>query len=132
MSLSSRQLHSRSKTKLSGNGKRNILSRKKHRSEMGNYFSATKFAESDALVDVRRRGGRVTKRLHTASVVNLLTASGYKKAKIKSVLESPDNRNFARQAMITKGTIIETDMGKAVVLNRPGRDGTINAKLLGS
>jgi small subunit ribosomal protein S8e len=61
-----------------------------------------------------------------------LTSSGYKKAKIKSVLESPDNRNFARQAMITKGTIIETELGRAVVLNRPGRDGTINARLLGS
>jgi len=132
MSLSSRQLHRRSRTKLAGNGKRNVESRNKHRSEIGNYFSATKFAESETLVEVRRRGGRIIKRLHTASSVNLLTSSGYKKAKIKSVLESPDNRNFARQAMITKGTIIETELGRAVVLNRPGRDGTINARLLGS
>jgi small subunit ribosomal protein S8e len=31
---------------------------------------------------------------------------------------------------MTKGAIIETEIGKAVVLNRPGREGTINAKLI--
>jgi len=46
------------------------------------------------------------------------------------VLESPDNRNFARQNIITKGAIIETDAGKAVVLNSPGTDGAINARLV--
>ena len=46
------------------------------------------------------------------------------------MLESKDNRNFARQNIITKGTIINTDMGKAVVTNRPGRDGAVTAKLV--
>ncbi|HID05027.1 MAG TPA: hypothetical protein EYP20_04390, partial [Aigarchaeota archaeon] len=31
---------------------------------------------------------------------------------------------------ITKGTIIETELGKAVVTSRPGQDGVINAILL--
>ena len=37
---------------------------------------------------------------------------------------------FSRQNIITKGTIINTDMGKAVVVNRPGREGTVIAKLI--
>ena len=69
-------------------------------------------------------------KLKRAGFANLLTKDGYKKAKITGVLESHDNRNFARQNIITKGTIINTEMGKAVVLNRPGREGAINARLV--
>lgn len=79
---------------------------------------------------MRRRGGSETVRLKAAKSVNVLTKEGYKKLEIKGVLESKDNRNFARQNIITKGTIINTDMGKAVVVNRPGREGTVIAKLI--
>ncbi len=130
MSLSSRQVHAGSSTKSSGNGKIKIKFRDRHRSEAGNYFSATKLAEKDSATSIRRRGGKVSMRLKKAGIANLLTKQGYKKAIIKGVLESKDNRNFARQNIITKGTIINTDMGKAVVINRPGREGTVNAKLL--
>ena len=68
--------------------------------------------------------------LKKAGFANLLTKDGYKKAQIKGVLESPDNRNFARQNIITKGTVISTEFGNAVVLNSPGRDGAVNAKLI--
>jgi small subunit ribosomal protein S8e len=61
---------------------------------------------------------------------NVLTKSGYKKAKITGVVESKDNRNFARQNIITKGATIITELGNAVVLNRPGREGSVNAKLI--
>jgi small subunit ribosomal protein S8e len=128
------QRHSRSKTKREGNGKRKIKFRDKKRYEIGNYFTATKLAdakkEKDATSDVRRRGGKVTVKLKSAAFANLLTKSGYKKVRIKGVLESKDNRNFARQNLITKGTVINTDLGKAVVTNRPGREGSVNAKLL--
>jgi small subunit ribosomal protein S8e len=79
---------------------------------------------------VRRRGGAVGTKMKRAGVANLLTKEGYKKAKITGVLESPDNRNFARQNILTKGAIIETEFGKAVVLNSPGKDGAVNAKLI--
>ncbi len=130
MSLSSRQVHAGSRTKGSGNGKRKIKFRDRHRSEAGNYFSATKLAEKNDAAPVRRRGGDVVMRLKKAGIANLLTKQGYKKTVIKGVLESKNNRNFARQNIITKGTIINTDIGKAVVTNRPGREGTVNARLL--
>ncbi len=125
------QRHGQSKTKSSGNGKRKIKFKDKRRSEIGNYFSATKMsAETDTTKEVRRRGGSVTTVLKSAAFANVLTKSGYKKAKIKGVTESQDNRNFARQNIITKGTIINTDLGKAKVTNRPGREGTVNARLM--
>lgn len=124
------QLHTKPDTKNSGSGKRRIKFRDKKRSEVGNYFSATKLSDANLVSRVRRRGGAIGTKMKRAGFVNLLTKDGYKKAKLTGVLESPDNRNFARQNILTKGAIIETELGKAVVLNSPGRDGAVNAKLM--
>ncbi len=123
-------MHSKSKTIRTGSGKRKVKFRDKKRYEIGNYFISTKMSEEDVRVNYRGRGGKITSKLKKAATANVLTKEGYKKAKIKVVVESKDNRNFARLNTITKGTIINTDVGKAVVLNRPGREGFINAKLL--
>ncbi|MEA1999387.1 MAG: 30S ribosomal protein S8e, partial [Euryarchaeota archaeon] len=37
---------------------------------------------------------------------------------------------FARRNITTKGAVIETELGDAVVTNRPGQDGIVNAKLI--
>ncbi len=124
------RMHGRSSTKSAGNGKKVAKFRDKRRSEIGNFPAETKLGASRGISSIRRRGGSVTTKLKRTAEVNLLTKDGYKKMAIKGVLESRDNKNFARLNIITKGTIISTDMGKAVVLNRVGRDGTINAKLL--
>ncbi len=124
------QLHARSKTKVIGNGKRKIKARGKRRREVGGYFSATKLTEKSMVASVRRRGGNVDVKLKRAAVANVLTKTGYKNAKITGIVESKDNRNFARQNIITKGTVISTELGNAVVMNRPGREGCVNARLL--
>ena len=54
----------------------------------------------------------------------------YAKAKIISVVETPANRHFVRRNIMTKGCTIQTDKGRAVVTNRPGQEGTINAVLV--
>jgi small subunit ribosomal protein S8e len=125
------QIHKKSNTKMSGNGRKNIKFRDKRRSEVGNYFSSTKFADTSTNLSVRRRGGNRGVRLKKIATANVLGKDGkYKKAKITGVLESKDNRNFARQNIITKGCVIATELGNAVVVNRPGREGSINAKLV--
>lgn len=128
------QIHGKSATKKFGNGKRKAKFRDKKRSEIGNYFSATKLADAkktaNATKGARRRGGEQTTVLKSAAFANLLTKDGYKKTRIVNVTESRDNRNFARQNIITKGTIITTELGKAVVTNRPGREGSVNARLV--
>ena len=134
MSQFGKQIHGKSHTKKTGNGKKKIKFSDKKRSQIGNYFTATKLAdaktENNVTKRIRRRGGDVSNVLKHAAFANLLTNEGYKKVRIKGVLESKDNRNFARQNIITKGTIINTELGKAVVLNRPGREGSVNARLL--
>ena len=69
-------------------------------------------------------------KLKHAAFVNVYTAQGCKKAKIRTVLETPDNRHYARQNIITKGALIDTEMGKVRVTNRVGQDGVVNGILV--
>ena len=63
------------------------------------------------------------------NVVDPKTKSS-KKVKIKTITENPANRNFVRRNIITKGAVIETELGKAKITGRPGQDAAINAVLL--
>ncbi len=46
------------------------------------------------------------------------------------MLENAANRHYVRRDIITKGTIIQTKLGKARVTSRPAQDGTVNAVLI--
>ncbi|MGC8568257.1 MAG: 30S ribosomal protein S8e [Candidatus Micrarchaeia archaeon] len=129
----SNQLHSRSKTKSSGNGKRVLKFRDKRKSELGGFPADDKLSEKgdkDKVVHVKMRGGKLRLRLKKAAFVNLLTKDGYKKVRIKGVVDSKANRNYARLNIITKGTIISTELGNAIVINRPRQSGTVVAKVI--
>ncbi|MGC8479063.1 MAG: 30S ribosomal protein S8e [Candidatus Micrarchaeia archaeon] len=130
MSQFGSQLHSKSKRKLYGNGKLKKKSRDKKRFEMGGYFASTKLGAENKINKVRGRGGNIKNKLKYVAFANLLTDNGYKKVKITSIIESKDNRNFARLKIMTKGTLIDTEAGKAIIINRPGREGMVNAKLV--
>ena len=50
-----------------------------------------------------------------------------KSIKIKRIIRSPANRYFKN--VMVKGTLIETELGKAKVTNRPGQEGVVTAVL---
>ena len=52
------------------------------------------------------------------------------KALIESVVENKANLHYTRRNIITKGAVIKTEIGSAIVTNRPGQDGVVNAILL--
>ncbi|MCL5675402.1 MAG: 30S ribosomal protein S8e [Candidatus Marsarchaeota archaeon] len=131
MSQFGSQLHGKSGRKLYGNGKIKKKSRDKKRFEMGGYFATTRLGEKNEVKKVRGRGRNFRNKMKYAAFANVLTRDGFKKAKIRAIVESPDNRNFARLNIMTKGCVIETELGKAVITSRPGKDGNINARLLG-
>jgi small subunit ribosomal protein S8e len=58
------------------------------------------------------------------------TTKKAKKAKIKNVLETPSNRFLARQNILVRSAIIETELGKARITNRPSQEGNVQAVLL--
>ena len=130
MSQFGAQLHGKSDRASSGSGKPKNKLRDRRRSESGGYFAAAKLGTEVNLKKVRGRGGNVKNTLRHVLFANILTKQGYKKAKITGVMESRDNRNFARLGIMTKGAVINTELGKARVTNRPGQEGTINAVLV--
>jgi small subunit ribosomal protein S8e len=46
---------------------------------------------------------------------------------VKSNLTNP---LFAREDITTKGAVIETEIGDAIVTTRPDQDGIVNARLM--
>ena len=80
---------------------------------------------------INMRGGHVKTILLSANVANVLDKTGkIKRADIKNVIETPQNRFFARENRLLKGAIIETSLGKARITNRPTQEGCVNAVLL--
>ena len=122
-------MQARSKRKPSGARYTSTMAKRKHR--IGRLPTLTKIAPTKRKT-IRTKGGDQKERLLTADMANLLDPKTKKatQAKITDVLENPANRYFVRRDVITKGTIIETDKGKAKVTSRPGQDGTVNAVLM--
>ncbi|QOJ79776.1 30S ribosomal protein S8e [Infirmifilum lucidum] len=81
---------------------------------------------------VRVRGGNVKVKIKTASEANVYIPSQKKtvKAKVLKVIDNPSNRDLAKRGVVTRGAIIQTEVGKAVVTSRPGQDGVVNAVLV--
>ena len=81
---------------------------------------------------LRGQGGSKRKVLLSGDIVNLIDPKTKKaqKVKIKNVLETPANRFLARQNILVKGAIIETEAGKARITNRPSQEGNIQAILV--
>ena len=75
---------------------------------------------------IRIRGGNKKTLLLKGKMINV----GKKKIEIKNVLETPSNRFLARQNILTKGTIVETELGKVKITNRPTQEGNINGILI--
>ncbi len=81
---------------------------------------------------IKIRGGHIKNVLlnvDTANVYDKKTKKA-KKVKILNVIEVPSNPFLARKNVILKGAIIETELGKARVTNRPSQESTVQAVLL--
>jgi small subunit ribosomal protein S8e len=64
------------------------------------------------------------------NTANIIIKGKARKSKIKNVVETPSNVFLARQNILVKGAIIETELGKAIITNRPSQEGNIQAKIL--
>jgi small subunit ribosomal protein S8e len=112
----------------SGTGGRRKKIRDKKLSHIGGVFTATKVSEADSRTKVRVRGGNTSLNLKKAAFVNVVTKDGMKKTKITKVSES-HNPEYVRRSIITRGAVLETELGKVKVTNRVGQDGVINGIL---
>jgi len=122
---------SQRRSKRSATSSRYKKNRGKRLAEQGRVPSLTKVDERKLKV-IRTLGGNHKQILLNDNIANLFErkTKKYTKAKIISVVETPSNRHFVRRNIMTKGCIIQTEKGKAIITNRPGQEGTINAVLV--
>ena len=53
-----------------------------------------------------------------------------KKTKIINVLENPAAPNYVKRGIITKGTVVKTDLGNVKITSRPSQNGTVNGVIV--
>ena len=53
-----------------------------------------------------------------------------KRAMLESGRENPADANYVRRNSMTKGAVVQTDLGSVRITSRPGRAGVLNGVLL--
>jgi small subunit ribosomal protein S8e len=108
-------------------GGRLRLARKKRRFEIGR---ESQFATIGGgyVKTYRVRGGNRKLRILTATAINVFDPATKKiqVAKVLTVRENKANPNFVQRNIITRGALVETDLGLVEVRSRPGQDGVLN------
>jgi small subunit ribosomal protein S8e len=115
----------RSRRKRTGGRLRSI--RKKRRFEIAPELQVATVG-AGTVKTYRVRGGNVKLRVLTATTVNVYDPASRKMqpARIVTVRENPANANYVQRNIITRGAILETDVGLVRVRSRPGQDGVLN------
>ena len=118
------------KRKPSGGRKRAYRGKRKF--ERGSFPAETMLGERKRKI-ARGRGGNVKIKIlsdNYACVTDPKTGKT-EKVEISRVIRNPASVDYDRRGVITKGAIIETQLGLARVTSRPGQNGVINAVLIG-
>jgi len=110
-------------------GKKYLKQRKKKKYEIAGQKRNVKLGEEKKKTQ-QTKGGNVKTVLLKCKWINIDSKGKKSKVEIKNVIETPSNRFLARQNILTKGTIVETDLGKAKITNRPSQEGIINGMLI--
>lgn len=106
--------------------------RVKRKHQMGRLPALTKVEEKPRKTKIKLLGGNQKIKLLSTNQLNVYDpkTKKYQKAVITSVVENPANRHYIRRNIMTKGSIVETDKGKAKITSRPGQEGAISGILV--
>jgi small subunit ribosomal protein S8e len=105
--------------------------RGKRKYELGSPPTKTTLSSSEERKVERVMGGNVKVRLRTALYVNVALADGsVKKVNILDVVETPENPQYSKFKIISKGSIVKTELGLVKITSRPGQDGVLNGVLV--
>ena len=120
--------HDLKKRKITGGKKKPY--RTKKASEAGGFAAETNLGLSFRIAK-KVHGGISKTRLLSDKYANVTNPSDNitRRAEIVRVLSNPVNAEYNRRKIMTKGTLIETSLGEAIITSRPGQIGIINAVL---
>lgn len=112
-------------------GGRSKSSRNKRKVEFGRDPAETKIGERK-IKTIRTKGGGKKLRLTNDLKINVVDPKNNKMqiAEIMGVIENHANDHFVRRNIITKGAVVETNLGQVKITSRPGQDGMVNGVLI--
>ena len=99
--------------------------------EKGNYATETRLGDAERKIE--KSHGNVFKiKLMYEKYANVTNPSTGKteKVEILRVIKNPANVDYERRRIMTKGAIIGTLLGEAVITSRLGQNGVVNALLI--
>lgn len=103
------------------------LYRRKKKFELGGNPLMTKLGKEKKKIVKTKGGGKKIKAL-SAQIANVYdpTTKKTQKVKILEIVKTPSNPHFARRGIITKGSIITTELGLVKITSRPSQHGIIS------
>ena len=106
--------------------------RKKRKFEIAPESQFTVIREESSMKVYRTRGNNSKGRLMHADFANVFDPKTGKsqRTRILTEKENPANPNYVQRNIITKGAIVQTELGEARITSRPGQDAVVNAVLL--
>ena len=106
--------------------------RKKKAFEIAPESQFTVVREEASMKTYRTRGNNTKGRLMTANYANVFNPKTGKSehSRILTVKENPANPNYVQRNIITKGALVQTELGLAQITSRPGQDSVVNAVLM--
>jgi len=112
-------------------GGRKVPYRKKRKAHMGRYPINTILKERKTK-KVRTKGGGLKVKLVSDNYVNAYDPDTRKvyRLKILRVVGNPASADLERRGIITKGALLETEMGIVRVTSRPGQVPLINGVII--
>ena len=120
----------RSKRKFTGKKYKHF--RKKRKRELERPRIDTVIGNVTKSKKLRTMGGNMKMKLFSTNYINVTDPSNNKTSKVK-ILRFESNaasKDLNRRHILTKGAIVETELGNAKVTSRPGQHGVLNGMLI--
>ena len=115
-----------------GRLKRPSRYRGKRKTEISSENQFAFVGDKDARKLYRKTAGSQTVRVLSVKNINVNKPKEGKtvRAKITNVVRNDADTNYVRRNIVTKGAIVETDVGQVRVTSRPGMHGVVSGILL--
>ena len=112
-------------------GARSRRNKNKRNAEFGRNQAETRIGD-EVKKEIVARGNCTKTRATVAKRINVIDPkdNSSKNVEMLTVLENGANSHFVRRNIITKGAIVETEIGKAKITSRPGQKGIVNGVLI--
>lgn len=112
-------------------GARSRRNKNKRNAEFGRTPAETRIGD-EVKKDIVARGNCKKVRTTQVNRINVIDPkdNSSKNVEIITVLENSANTHFVRRNIITKGAIVETEIGNARITSRPGQNGIVNGVLI--